>query len=71
MKKVVVILVLCFVTSFVFAEDRVAELQAEAQMLQSRLEEYQQIISNIQIRLIEIQGAIKELTKTEQKGKRK
>lgn len=41
--------------------ERIVQLQAEAQELQARSAEYQQVLSNIQIRLIQIEAIQREL----------
>jgi len=60
MKKLWIVLAILCICSTASA-DRVTELQTEAQGLQARLQQYNQITQNIQVRLLEIQGAVKEL----------
>lgn len=64
MKKL--ILALCILGFYVSAygqnnQERISELQQETQELQARAVEYQQILSNIQIRLIQIEAITGEL----------
>ena len=61
MRTTIVLTLVLLFCSTAFANDRISELRDEAGMLQERLAQYQQAIQNIQIRLIEINGAIKEL----------
>jgi len=60
MKKLLLLIAVLCICSTAHA-DRVTELQTEAQGLQARLQQYNQITQNIQVRLIEIQGIVKEL----------
>ena len=64
MKKLAFALAFLLLTTPLFAgnnTERIAELQKEAQELQARAVEYQQILSNIQIRLIQIEAITGEL----------
>lgn len=69
-KKVTnLIIAVLFTASLAFAEtDRLTELREEGQKLVQEVHQLQEEISKRQIRIIEIQGALKELTpKTEEK----
>ena len=70
-RALITVLVVLFMASTpCFAnEARIEELQAEAQELLGRKQQYQQIVNNIDVRIIEIQGIIKEynLDKVEEK----
>ena len=65
-KRIVLILVvlsLVFLYNEVFADNtkRIEELKSEVQILQTRQVEYQRTLSNIQVRLIQIQAILGEL----------
>lgn len=68
MKKLIIITLL-LVTPLCFADntDRIKELTTEAQELQKNLTQYNQVINNIQVRLIQIQAVITELTEQDKK----
>lgn len=64
MKKLVFALAFLLLITPLFAgnnTERIAELQQEAQELQARAAEYQQILANIQVRLIQIEAIQGEL----------
>ena len=68
MKILIAVLLVGMLVSPVFAEgDRIAELQSEATAIRAELQKVQEYSTQKQIRLIEIQGAIKELTPKEPK----
>jgi len=67
MKKLIIFLIVILMTSTLYA-DGVGELQTEAQGLQQRLVQYQQIMSNIQVRIIKIEGIIEYLNEQNQLG---
>lgn len=73
MKKIILIfLILCLIIPFAFADNsqRIQELKQEKEELQSRSQQYRQILQNIDIRIIEINGIIKELEKQDQETKK-
>jgi len=63
MKKVIVVLMCLCLTSLVFADntDRIEELKTESTKLQANLQQAQQAVANIQVRLIQIQAILGEL----------
>ncbi len=68
MKKVIVIvLAVMFITVSACADysNRISELKAEDEILEQREIQYNQILNNIRVRRIEIQGIIKELARME------
>ena len=68
MKKLIIITLL-LVTTLCFADntDRIKELTTEAQELQKNLTQYNQVVSNINIRLLQIQAIVGELTEQDKK----
>jgi len=58
-----VLCVLFLLVATIARADRVEELRTEAQELLQRKNQYAQVMQNIDIRLLEIQGALKELTR--------
>ena len=69
MKKLIVFLcVLGFcVSAYGDNSERIQELRLEGQNLQQNLTRYNQMIQNIQIRLVQVQAIIGELTKQDEK----
>lgn len=69
MKKLIMVLCLLgfCVTAFGDNTDRIKQLTTEAQELQKNLTQYNQVINNIQVRLIQIQAVIGELTEQDKK----
>ena len=68
MKKLIIITLL-LITPLCFADntDRIKQLTTEAQELQKNLTQYNQVINNMQVRLIQIQAVIGELAEQDKK----
>ena len=75
MKITVILVSLILMASFCFAEvsseERITELRQEAQELMNRRSEYMQVVNQIDIRLVEIQGVFKYLEKENEKENEK
>lgn len=70
MKKLIIFVFLLFSTiAFADSSERIKELTEEAQGLINQRQQYAQEVQKIEIRIIEIQGAIKELSPKEEKVK--
>ena len=72
MKKLIIITLL-LIAPLCFADntDRIKQLTAEAQELQKNLTQYNQVVSNINIRLLQIQAIVGELTEQDKKDDKK
>jgi formyltetrahydrofolate hydrolase len=71
MKKFFILAVLISLSSICFADNsiRIKELQEEAQNILSNKQKYVQTVQNMDFRLAEISGAIKELTEQDKPKK--
>lgn len=65
MKKMLMVVAVMMVCSFVFADNsaRIEVLKKEAEELSKRGQEYQQVLNNIQVELIRKNAQIEELTR--------
>ena len=62
MKKIIILVVILVSMCSVAYADRIAELKDEGAKIQGELQKVQDYTQKLQVRLIEISGAIKELT---------